>query len=398
MQESAGYPSSTATLSKEISAKLLDLPCGNCPRIDLLWLKENVWKDVTEFEVPESEFILGMQANIFKIVLKNTETTEEFRVVGKRVVPSELPAKANIELWQDFLDSVQREVDFYREKSCDNPELFPQVFYSDGFQDRANIMESTYLILLKDVSDSYFQDTGMKATQAENLMRALAKFHATHWRKSLDSVRGTFWVLSRRKPLGEVENADKNWKAILERFPHFANLAPGIEHLALDLAAKADKLDHFVSSNLLTQVHGDCKGWNLFFVRKECQTKDASPTLFIDLQWTGIGHPLQDVAYSLTTSLNPEELNKMDHFLNLYIQALKSQIQDPIIDEFHKHFDLIWLDYARVILTGLWKRLSPEYLAQNKNKVGPSYIGRSLEHAEFIIKKVHHLLHVKNII
>jgi hypothetical protein len=37
--------------------------------------------------------------------------------------------------------------------------------------------------------------------------------------------------LNRRKPLGEVENADKTWKAILDRFPQFQDLFPDIENL-----------------------------------------------------------------------------------------------------------------------------------------------------------------------
>ena len=68
-------------------------------------------------------------------------------------------------------------------------------------------MNSFYLILMEDVSENYYQDTGMTKIQAENLMRALAKFHATHWRKenndsNCSNERGTFWVLNRRIPLG----------------------------------------------------------------------------------------------------------------------------------------------------------------------------------------------------
>ena len=37
--------------------------------------------------------------------------------------------------------------------------------------------------------------------------------------------------MNRRKPLGEVENAEKTWKAILDRFPQFKDLFPDIENL-----------------------------------------------------------------------------------------------------------------------------------------------------------------------
>ena len=64
----------------------------------------------------------------------------------------------------------------------------------------------------------------------------------------------------------------------------------------------------------------DTQGWNFFFGSEAA----ASPFLFIDMQWTGRGHPLQvrtreqnnrttilscqDVAYALTTTLEEESL------------------------------------------------------------------------------------------
>ena len=72
-----------------------------------------------------------MQANIYKIILSNSEN-KCLTIIAKRVVPKELPSKANIQLWQDFLKSVRREVDFYNNISKLTPELFPSVYYSSG--------------------------------------------------------------------------------------------------------------------------------------------------------------------------------------------------------------------------------------------------------------------------
>ena len=58
------------------------------------------------------------------------------------------------------------------------------IFFS-GIDDEKDIMNSFYLILMEDVSENYYQDTGMNKIQAESLMQALAKFHATHWKKHL---------------------------------------------------------------------------------------------------------------------------------------------------------------------------------------------------------------------
>ena len=75
MHESAGYPESSAKFSAELQSKLLNLPekdlekCGN-KVLDILWFQENVWKETVEFEIPQDQVICGMQANIFKIILK----------------------------------------------------------------------------------------------------------------------------------------------------------------------------------------------------------------------------------------------------------------------------------------------------------------------------------------
>ena len=66
-------------------------------------------------------------------------------------------------------------------------------------------------------------------------------------------------------------------------------------------------------------IHGDCKGWNLFLSKKS----DTDIKL-IDMQWTGKGHPLQDVAYVLTTSLCSEVLTEsFDDLVDVYIEAFK---------------------------------------------------------------------------
>ena len=55
-------------------------------------------------------------------------------------------------------------------------------------------------------------------------------------------------------------------------------------------------------------------------------------------------------------------------------------------------YDSVWLDYARVVVTGLWKRLNPESIEKNKTKVGPSMINRSWQHVMFITQRLCRLL------
>ena len=96
-------------------------------------------------------------------------------------MPKELPEKANLTIWKDFLDSAQREIEFYQNLKPDIQHLFPKVFYSDGFQDENDLMESFYLMLLEDVSENYYQNTSMGKCQAEDLMKCLAVLHASYW-------------------------------------------------------------------------------------------------------------------------------------------------------------------------------------------------------------------------
>jgi thiamine kinase-like enzyme len=398
--ESTGYPSSDTRLSEEVFAKLTDLPDKG--KISVEWFQEHVWKETQSFDIPKDEVICCMHSNIYKIVLKN-EKNKEVNLVAKRVVPSELPAKASLKLWEDFLESVKMEIQFYQQeqKQLETLQLFPKIYYSNSGCQADKVMDSFHLLVMEDVSDIYQQSPSMSKTQACDLMKALAKFHAMYWNKiDHTAERGSFWVLSRRQPLGETEiaNAESTWKNLLDRFPEFKDLCPDVESLGGALAAKAKSLDDYVAANLMTQIHGDCKGFNLFFKKPNIIKEDEQQVLLIDMQWTGIGHPLQDVAYALTTTLEADLLDSMNDFVDTYIECLSKEVEGLDAGQLRKDFDLIWLDYARVIITGLWKRLSPESIIKYQNVVGPSMIGRSLDHAKFIIKKIHHLLYVDNII
>ena len=72
--------------------------------------------------------------------------------------------------------------------------------------------------------------------------------------------------------------------------PELSSLVPECEALGGRLAAKAEALDAFVGGRCYTRIHGDCKAWNLF-LGTDGDLKDK--VIFIDMQWTGSGHPLQ---------------------------------------------------------------------------------------------------------
>jgi len=266
-----------------------------------------------------------------------------------------------------------------------------------------------FFLLLEDVSPRFFQTVSLALNRAKAVLKALADSHAHFWIKKQGEreERGGFWTLERRAPLGgkdkesnkfvskyniiEIENARSTWTALLERLPELKTLVPNAEELAPSLADIAPELDAYVSARCWTRIHGDCKAWNLF---QEKDNEDG--VLLIDMQWTGTGHPLQDVAYFLTTSLDVDVLDHFDALADFYVQELSKKVPD-LPEDFRRQLDLIWLDYARVIVTGLWKRLSAEQIERYKDLVGPSMITKSRPHIRFIVERIHRKLIVEGV-
>ena len=398
-------------IDENLFSRLYELPDGTSMNIS--WIKKHVWSEAESFEILPSSVIRGMQANMYTIEMKsanadqvtdeNEETqTETRRIIAKRVVPSELPPKPDQAQLIQFIHSVRREIEFYKSlmlsKNKAIQHLFPTVYYSSSTPvsfDDTRPVNTSFLLLLSDLSKEYYQSPSMNREQAKALMTAFASFHAKFWHSSEinDMQRGGFWPLQRRLIYGELETANLTWNGVLERFPELLNLGLGnIHNIASKLVSIASVLDHFVKNKCDTMIHGDAKGWNLFL--SKTSNEDI---IFIDMQWVGKGHPLQDVAYALTTSLEAELLIEMDDFVDHYVKCLKNELctnSKPIDEEeIRLEYDLIWLDYARVIVTGLWKNLDPERMKRYQKTVGPSMINRSLEHVKFITKRIHYLLY-----
>jgi len=368
----------------------------NLVSLDLHFLQNHIDKKIVNFHIPKENLIRGMQANMFIILTVNNDSTTT-KYMAKRIVPKELPEKASEEIWREFVLSVRTEIDFYKELMLPaNKEircLFPKVYYSDGTPKDLddNPQETSFILIMEDLNTNYYQTAMMNDKQAYSVMASLAKLHAHYWKLNPANQRGGFWVLNKRLKHKEVENADTTWNQFLHRFPELQELHPEIKSIGRKIKERSAELEKFVEAGACTTIHGDAKGWNLFF------SKEGSDVLLIDLQWTGRGHPFQDVAYALTTTLSAEELVNMDSFVDIYTDNLKMELErkgvklDP---KFRNSFDDVWLDYARVIVTGLWKNLNKESIERNKKKVGPSMINRSMHHVLYITKKIIKLLHL----
>ena len=305
---------------------ILTLP--NHENIETQFLQNNVWDETVKFFIPKEMIIRGMQANMFTISCVNKDDIKK-DVIVKRIVPKELPEKPSLEIWRGFITSVRTEIDFYKEllepKNESIRDLFPKIYKSMGTSHELDQspMDTSFSIIMQDLGSDYIQKPGMSYHEATMVMESLARLHAHYWdRVPLTSPRGSFWVLEKRKAFSEVENVDRTWNEFVDRFPDLESLHPDVRKIGSVLSSKAEYYDAAAAQGANTMIHGDAKGWNFFFAKDESPLHSTQPFLFIDMQWAGRGHPLQDVAYALTTTLNEHNLERMDDLVDIYIERL----------------------------------------------------------------------------
>ena len=296
--------------------------------MDLKFIQKNIWSEVVKFDIPREKIIRGMQANMFTVTCVNKDDISR-NIIVKRIVPKELPKKPSLEIWRGFITSVRTEIDFYKEllETENEPirELFPKIYTSLGTPHELDErpMDTSFSILMQDLGSDYIQKPGMSEMEARCVMASLARLHSHYWARVPDtSPRGSFWVLEKRRAFAEVENADTTWNEFVDRFPDLAGLHPDVRKIGSVLSSKAEALDASTAQGANTLIHGDAKGWNFFFAKDESPAQKSQPFLFIDMQWAGRGHPLQDVAYALTTTLDENNLDKMDDLVDFYINRL----------------------------------------------------------------------------
>lgn len=247
---------------------------------------------------------------------------------------------------------------------------------------------------------------------------------------AFDAKRGGFWVLDRR-PASEVAEAEATWVAFLERFgPSLpAELAAGVQRLGPALAAEAVSLQDEVRARCFGVIHGDAKSWNLFY-------SDQGPVKLIDLQWLGFGHPLQDLVYYLATSVDCDALLSDPAVWAAHVRAFRRRLEARIdaaaaalrVDSesesnldadadsnsdsdaallsadfreailcrdeaaFAAFAEVCFLDYSRVVLLGLWRRLTPDVQQANKEKIGISLVTSSEAQMRWILRHTAALL------
>jgi len=287
------------------------LPDGS--RIILEWVRNHLWSEATRFEIPREKVIHGLGSNIFSIEIFGNHTKKS--VVCKRIVAAEIQDLEYLDAWKAFFLSIRSEIKSY-ELIAKQPDylnaLFTKVLFVDSTSkslDLTSPKEAAFLMVFEDLRDSHYQLKSLNMNQAIATLKSLSKLHTHFWndREFLQGFqRGGKWNLARSKKLNELKTAESSWKSLLINMPELRDLKlQNLDKISSEIVKHSDAWDRFISRRCQALIHGDLKSWNLFFNKQS-----DSNLVFIDFQWMGKGHPLQDVADFLTSSLDKSFLHQ----------------------------------------------------------------------------------------
>jgi Ser/Thr protein kinase RdoA (MazF antagonist) len=197
-----------------------------------------------------------------------------------------------------------------------------------------------YLLVLEDLpaESCEFPDTlhPLSVDQASLVVELLAELHATFWDRLPRDGRGALgWLYT---PSGDVTSllTGSLMKTSIKRLAERTTIPVGNGRFIADnyraVAALIDTPPH-------TVMHGDAHPGNMYF--------HAGNAGLLDWQAVRRGHPSRELAYTLITSLTPEDRRATQRdLLNDYRRALTAA-GGPDLDRDH-----LWLRYRQGALYG----------------------------------------------
>jgi hypothetical protein len=220
------------------------------------------------------------------------------------------------------------EVRFYSQLASELPGV--PVPYGAAF----DTWTGRYLLVLEDLPEScVFPDTlhPLSTDQASLVVELLANLHGTFWDRMGHSGRGPLnWLYT---PSGDVTSLltgslmTTSMKRLSERTTIPVENGRFIAENYRAVAAVIDTPPH-------TVMHGDAHPGNMYF-------RDGEAGL-LDWQAVRRGHPSRELAYTLITSLTPEDRGTAQReLLDVYAQALAAA-GGPHLDR-----DDLWLRYRQ---------------------------------------------------
>lgn len=196
-----------------------------------------------------------------------------------------------------------------------------------------------YVLILEDLpaASCEFPDTlhPLSIDQAGLIVELLAKLHATFWGRLPDDGRGPLgWLYT---PSGDVTSLltgslmNTSMKRLAGRTDIPIEAGRFIAEHYRAIAALTDTPPH-------TVMHGDAHPGNVYFREDETGVNAG----LLDWQAVRRGHPSRELAYTLITSLTPEDRRAAQHdLLDAYRRALAAA-GAPELDR-----DDLWLRYRQ---------------------------------------------------
>jgi hypothetical protein len=227
------------------------------------------------------------------------------------------------------LRSYAVELAFYQRfaATCDASCRVPFLLHGEASQNR-------FLFVLEDLDRAGFPTRRRHCAPHEiaACLAWLAAFHARFLSTAPEGLWkvGTYWHLATRPDeLAALSNS------ALRR------AAPRID-------------ERLNAARFKTVLHGDAKLENF------CFSADGNQVAAVDFQYTGGGVGMKDVAYFLSSCLNPLECSvQLPHYLDLYFLALKAALSQrgnssldalALESEWRTLFPYAWVDFHRFLL------------------------------------------------
>ncbi|KAG6595970.1 3'(2'),5'-bisphosphate nucleotidase [Phytophthora cinnamomi] len=241
----------------------------------------------------------------------------------------------------------------------------------------------------------------------------LANLHASAWGQEdlLENAGSELWPAAcwwafPKRGAKELAQALEIWPQMLSRWlkvfeaesalPPIAELESLGERMIEQAPYISSSLSVDANSALSTLVHGDFKSANLFF-----QAQSRKVVAF-DWQWSGVGIGAMDVANLLNTSVSISLLASDEHELELlqfYYDCLGERLRALGVtsdlqksypfEAFERHYMLASLEYARLLISNFWKRMTPESCAAKAGNANCGLGYRSLPHVVRMVRKLH---------
>ncbi|EEY70569.1 3'(2'),5'-bisphosphate nucleotidase, putative [Phytophthora infestans T30-4] len=404
------------------------------------WFQDYVFpgRQVSGVDVVSGSIHRGTHSAVAKLEVQFTDNDSKTTLFLKKSARNELPARSEAH-WKRDIASYRTEATFYakfatslqsRGVSLVRPLAVFQsdaagcytsnMVASDTEQEQvATCSKPVNFMMLLECLGSTSSDSSLGKYEASDCLELddtrqaltyLATLHASAWgQEELVERVGSelwsaacWWAFPKRGDKELAQASDiwpqmlSNWKTVFEAdssLPSTTELESLGERMVENAAyiSRCLSVDTDTNAALSTVVHGDFKSANLFF---ETQSREV---IAFDWQWTGVGLGAMDVANLLNTSVNISLLSdeKELELLHFYYERLHERLQalgvtaDYPFQAFQRHYMLATLEYARLLISNFWKRMTPpscEAKASNAN-CGLGY--RSIPHVLRMVRKLH---------